>query len=565
MVASRGNFDERILVVAPLGRDAAVMTAFMARSGLEAVAVDNADALATTIASGVGVIVITEETLFPSVPVALVEALRAQPAWSDVPVIVLTSADRVAEPTAVTLRGFDSLGNVTLLERPVRMMTLLSTLRSALRARRRQYEVRDYVTERGRLEDALRDRAAALETAGRAKDEFLAMLGHELRNPLGAIMVAAKLLEHPEESARRGTQPREIIGRQAQHLARLVDDLLDVSRVTLGKVELHKKAVDVSEAVRRLLTTLHTAMETGQHEIIVDTRPVWVEADETRLDQIIGNLVSNALKYTPAGGRVRLSVVPDGDTAVISVEDTGIGLEPSLLPRVFDLFVQGEERLERSRGGLGIGLTLVRRLVELHGGTVAALSEGAGRGTTFVVRLPRLDVVPAPSPPTDGARSRPAGLRVLIVEDNDDARDMMRDLLLVAGHVVRDARDGALGLAMALEHPPDVAIIDVGLPGLNGFEVARRLRADPRGRSVTLIALTGYGQHETRARALEAGFDAFLVKPLVVDDVMQMLNAIPNLSIATVPNGYEICLAGSASAPAQRSTIAGRNPGATTI
>jgi len=524
-VDSRVNLDERVLIVAPLGRDAAVMTDFMVRSGLDAVAFDDVGALAAAVASGVGAIVITEEVLIPTVPAALTEALGAQPAWSDVPVIVLTSADRVAEPSAVALRTFDSLGNITLLERPVRVMTLLSTLRSALRARRRQYEVRQYVTERGRLENILRERAEALEAAGRAKDEFLAMLGHELRNPLGAIIVAARLLEHPDAHARQATPPRDVIARQAQHLARLVDDLLDVSRVTLGKVELHKQTLDVSDAVRRCMATLRTAMDTDHHEIIVETQPVWVEADETRLDQIIGNLVSNALKYTPAGGRVRITVVPDGDTAVISVDDTGIGVEPSLLPRVFDLFVQGEERLARSRGGLGIGLTLVRRLVELHGGTVTVVSPGPGRGTTFIVRLPRINVPQQSPAPANGTGSPRTALRVLIVEDNDDAREMMRHLLLLAGHTVRDAGDGTVGLAMALELPPDVAIVDVGLPGLDGFEVARRLRADPRGRSVTLIALTGYGQHETRARALEAGFDAFLVKPLVTEELDRILTA----------------------------------------
>ena len=525
MVDTRASLDERILIVAPVGRGAGVMMAFMARSGLDAVAFDTADALAAAIASGVGAIVITEEVLIPTVPVALTDALRAQPAWSDVPVIVLTSADRVEEPSAVALKAFDRLGNITLLERPVRVMTLLSTLRSALRARRRQYEVRDYVTERSRLENALRERAEALEAAGRAKDEFLAMLGHELRNPLGAIMVAAKILQHPDERARETIQPREVITRQAQHLARLVDDLLDVSRVTLGKVELHTKPVDVSDAVRRCMAALSTGMQMEEYEIVIETHPVWVEADETRLDQIVGNLVSNALKYTPAGGRVRVTVAPDGDSAVIGVEDTGIGVEPTLLPRIFDLFVQGDERLERSRGGLGIGLTLVRRLVELHGGTVAAISPGTGRGTTFIVRLPRIaaptDALAPPS--TDGDQR--GGLQVLVVEDNDDAREMMRHLLLLAGHTVREASDGAMGLTMALDAPPDVAIIDVGLPELDGFEVARRLRADPRGRGVILIALTGYGQHETRARALEAGFDAFLVKPLAADELERILTA----------------------------------------
>jgi CheY-like chemotaxis protein len=223
---------------------------------------------------------------------------------------------------------------------------------------------------------------------------------------------------------------------------------------------------------------------------------------------------------------VRVAVAPEDESAVVSVEDTGIGLEPSLLPRVFDLFVQGEQRVDRTRGGLGIGLTLVRRLVEMHGGTVAALSAGPGHGTTFVVRLPRVAPAQEPLSPASGVRSVRAGLDVLIVEDNDDAREMIRHLLRLAGHAVRDAGDGVAGLAMALEHPPDVAIVDVGLPGLDGIELGRRLRADPRGRSVTLIALTGYGQNETRARARDAGFDAFLVKPLVADDLERILTAV---------------------------------------
>jgi CheY-like chemotaxis protein len=274
------------------------------------------------------------------------------------------------------------------------------------------------------------------------------------------------------------------------------------------------------------MATLKNTPDAGDHEVVVDTEPVWVQADETRLDQIIGNLVSNAFKYTPAGGRVSVSVRPDGDSALISVKDTGIGLEPSLLPRVFDLFVQGEDRLARSRGGLGIGLTLVRRLVELHGGTVAASSPGVGGGTTFVVRLPRIERPhETPSAPTRALSTR-SGLDVLLVEDNEDARDMMRHLLMLAGHAVRDVGDGAGALALALARPPDVAIVDIGLPGLDGFELARRLRDDVRTRDVTLIALTGYGQGETRTRAVEAGFDAFLVKPLATDDLQRILTEV---------------------------------------
>jgi signal transduction histidine kinase/ActR/RegA family two-component response regulator len=424
----------------------------------------------------------------------------------------------MAEPSAADLKRFNQLGNITLLERPIRVMTLHSSLESALRARRRQYEVRDYLLEQERAE-------AALKTESRAKDEFLAMLGHELRNPLGAIAAASHLLDVTAAGADESdgsVRARLVIDRQVRHLTRLVDDLLDVSRVTTGKIELSRRPLDAATAVVNCVAGLRAAGHVEGHSLEVTTTPVWVEADEVRLDQIIGNLLVNSLKYTPVGGRIEMSVRPDDGQAVISVRDTGIGIASDLLPHVFDLFVQGGRAIERRQGGLGIGLTLVHRLVELHGGTVEATSAGTGRGSTFTVRLPGVaapvdTVAPAPG---NGARAR----RVLLVEDNDDSRQVMALTLKGAGHDVFEASDGLAGLTVALRERPDVAFIDVGLPGLNGYQVAERIRAAPETRGMILIALTGYGLPEDRRRATAAGFNRHLIKPIDFDQLDRLLS-----------------------------------------
>jgi signal transduction histidine kinase len=515
--------DERILVLAPVGRDASILAAACESRQLRCAVCTTIEELARTLGEGVGVVVVTEEALVPSGSRQFVDAMRAQPAWSDVPVVVLTSADRTTEPSAVTVNSLEGIGNVTLLERPVRIMTLLSTIRSGLRARRRQYEVRDYLVERARIERQLHERAEEMELASRAKDEFLAMLGHELRNPLGAIGSAAHLLDRVGSDDPRAGRPLEVILRQVDHLSRLVDDLLDVSRVTMGKVVLDRRPIDVAHSVARCVAMMRSARKTDRHTVYLDTEPVWASADETRVEQIAGNLLVNALKYTPEGGDIHVTVRAEEGAAVIRVADNGIGLSPSLLPRVFEPFVQGERDMERAQGGLGIGLTLVRRLAELHGGSVHAASDGPGRGCTFTVRLPAMARPASLTAPASNGNASPTGLRILLIEDNDDSREMMRHLLHLSGHDVHEASDGVSGVATALEIAPDVAIIDVGLPGLSGFEVAARLRRTPEGRQISLVALTGYGQPEDRARALNAGFDAFLVKPVEPEELQRAL------------------------------------------
>jgi PAS domain S-box-containing protein len=388
---------------------------------------------------------------------------------------------------------------------------------------------RSFSADETRLVTAFADQAAIVmanaelyhdaERANRAKDEFLAMLGHELRNPLGAIAGAAGVLKATAsggEAADR-ERARAVIERQVEHLARLVDDLLDVSRVTTGKVRLERQRLDLGALVGSAMSAWRAAGRFARHEVALDLTSSWVEADETRLEQVVGNLVGNALKYTPAGGGVTVRVRADGPWTVLEVADTGAGIPPNLGERIFELFVQGDRPLDRAQGGLGIGLTLVKALVGLHGGTVDVRSEGAGRGSVFVVRLPAVPR-PAEAPvPAPLSAPPPARLRIVLIEDNDDAREILRVALTLAGHQVWDAADGRVGVELVASRAPDVAIIDVGLPGLDGYEVARLIRTGPRGASVRLIALTGYGQAEDRQRALSAGFDAHLTKPIAPD------------------------------------------------
>jgi signal transduction histidine kinase/ActR/RegA family two-component response regulator len=369
------------------------------------------------------------------------------------------------------------------------------------------------------------------EASSRTKDEFLAMLGHELRNPLAAIGSAIAVLNRLGGGDERSMHSREVITRQVAHLRELMDDLLDVGRVMTGKIILSPKVVDLSELARRSWAVLESTGMFTQHKVRLETEPVGVKADEIRMAQVIDNLITNAVKYTPAGGSVMVAVLCEGDDAVIRVADTGIGISPALLPRIFDLFVQGELTRVRAKGGLGIGLTLVKRLVEMHGGSVGACSEGPGRGSAFTVRLPRL-AVPAETVATVPIRTAAGGARrVLLVEDSADVRRMLRLRLELDGHEVHEAEDGITGLAEAFRLQPDVAVIDIGLPGLDGWELARRLRAAETGRRMILVAISGYGQLEDQQLSRGAGFDVHLVKPVDLDTLTA---AIYGVSLRTV-------------------------------
>jgi len=372
------------------------------------------------------------------------------------------------------------------------------------------------ITAQKQAERELKALYAEMEHANRAKDEFLAMLGHELRNPLGAISNSLQVLDqNPSEEATKFA--RDVILRQVRNLTRLIDDLLSMGRIMTGKFLLHKAPLDLSVSVGRALGTMRASGRLRHHEVSFQLEPVWVEADEVRIEQIVSNLTDNAVKYTPAGGGIRVFAGADGGDAVIRVEDSGLGIPEHLLPRIFDLFVQGDRSLDRTDGGLGIGLTLVQRLVGLHGGSVDAYSPGPNRGSRFTVRLPAIS---APSAIEDrdseaSPTSRPfERLRILIVEDNGDALETLRMSLSAAGHEVHQAMNGREALDSVSRIRPDVAIVDLGLPEINGFEIARILRQRKKNRDLRLIALTGYGSPEDRKRAIDAGFDAHLLKPL---------------------------------------------------
>ena len=360
------------------------------------------------------------------------------------------------------------------------------------------------------------------QRASRAKDEFLAMLGHELRNPLGAISTAVSLLGVAGGREATADRARAVIDRQTRHLSRLVDDLLDVSRATTGKAVLVREPLDFGELVTTVMNTWRSSGRFERHHVIVEVESVWVHADEARMEQIVSNLAGNALKYTPAGGRVTIRVTADDTTAILEVSDTGVGMPPELVGKAFDLFVQSERTLDRAQGGLGIGLTMVRALVEMHGGTVEARSEGLGQGSSLRVRLPRVGPGAAPRLAARTPETPAQPHRVLIVEDNDDAREMLRVQLSRDGHEVFEAADGQAGVDMATTVRPDVALIDLGLPNLDGYEVARRIRAAANGRSMLLVAVTGYGQAEDRRLARDAGFDAHLTKPVLPERLAQV-------------------------------------------
>ena len=352
------------------------------------------------------------------------------------------------------------------------------------------------------------------EAANRSKDEFLAMLGHELRNPLGAIANAAYVLDLIGGADRSSAEARQIISRQVKHVARMVDDLLDVARLTAGKIALDCRPMDLSQAVARCLDDLSSSGKTGRHRVSVNAADgVWVNADQTRIEQIVANLVLNAVKHTPKDGTIGVTVGLADQQANIQVRDSGEGIPAESLSRIFELFEQGPQTLARPGGGLGIGLTLVRRLVEMHGGRIEAASDGVGKGSTFTVRLPALPAPNVAASATTDARDSAPHRRILLIEDSQDARAMLRQYLVQLGHEVLEAEDGPTGIEAARHHRPEIAIVDIGLPGLNGYEVGRQIRTWPWGGEVLLIALTGYGQPGDQARSMDAGFDAHLVKP----------------------------------------------------
>jgi two-component system, sensor histidine kinase len=508
--------EQRVLVLTPTGRDAVLACQLLSSMDVPSLACADAAELFREIEAGAGAVVLADEALQPELIGGLLEMLGGQPPWSDLPLIVFT---RGGESSERVLESLLPLGNATILERPVRLSTLVSAVKAALRARRRQVQVRDLLLRQAE--------------ADRRKDEFLAMLGHELRNPLAAIRNALLVLDEVGAKEDRAVRQREVIMRQSRHLARMVDDLLDVSRVTRGKIILKPRPVDLREVAERCLSELGMAAlaRSNDLDLEVHTQSVVVQGDPVRLEQVLCNLLQNAIKYTHRGGRLSLRVGTQKGEAVMRVRDTGIGISPEALQTIFEPFAQVESSRQRSEGGLGLGLPLVRSLVDLHGGRVEAHSDGRGKGSEFVVRLPvaararqpaalRRPAATLPAPSSEPA----GGLHILVVEDNRDGRESLRDLLELWGHRVSLAESGPEGVEKAFSIRPEVALIDIGLPGLDGNEVARSIRSILGGGEIALIAMTGYGQPEDRRRALQAGFDFYLVKPVDPAVLSQLLD-----------------------------------------
>ena len=633
LLPARGPSEQRVLIFAPAGRDSAAARSILTRAGIETMICTQAATVGRELEAGAGSLLLGEETLTAPTTSALAEVLARQPSWSDLPCLVLTGP---GPDSAILTAALCRLGNVTLLERPVRVAALVSAVRAALRQRQRQYELRERlgiqtllaaivesadvamvgkstegiiltwnkaaerlfgytaeevvgqsvtmlipperhdeervilsrilrgehvnhfetvrvtkdrrrfhasltispirdasgrivgaskvardITEQKRVEREMRE-------ADRRKDEFLATLSHELRNPLAPIQNSISLLEAAGLSDPTVERVRGILQRQVGHMVRLVDDLLAVSRITRGKIELRCERLELAGAIRTALETSEPQIRRAGVDVALElpAEPLFVEADPVRLTQIISNLLNNAAVYSHHAGEVRVTARREGIQAVVSVRDHGVGIPAEMLERVFDLFTQLPGVSPGSESGVGVGLTLVRSLVQLHGGSVSAASAGVGKGSTFTFRLPLVQ------PPARNVRRKTTNgvkdlsLRILVVDDNRDAAESMGLVLARAGADVEVAHDGASALERVDRFHPAIILLDIGMPGLDGYEVARRIRAQPATRDVMLVALTGWGQAEDRRRSFEAGFDHHLTKPAGIDELRALLPTV---------------------------------------
>ncbi len=508
-----------ILVVNDADGARYVMTRMLERSGFTVLAASTGGEALQAVATGQPQLVVLDLQLPDIGGLELCRRLKADPATRHIKVLH-TSAVYVATESKV--ESLES-GADGYLSQPFEREELIATVRSLLR-----------LTE---VEEALRARADQLDEANRRTNEFLAMLAHELRNPLAALVAALPLVERRAPVDGAEGRAREVMRRQSAQLTRLVDDLLDVARVTQGKIHLKQHSVDLSALVARVAENARQSKTEprGQTlEVAVPPGPLYARGDELRLEQVVANLLDNAAKYTDSGGSIRVEVTHEAASgsegwARIAVRDSGMGIAPDSLHAIFDLFSQADVPLARSRGGLGVGLTLVRRLVELHGGHVHAESAGRGCGSTFTVHLPLTEQATAPGEAARPAAQAPheGSRRILLVEDNEDAQTALTMLLELWGHDVVTAQDGLTGVAAAARERPDIALVDLGLPGVDGFEVARRIRATRAGRHMLLVALTGYGSPDDRDRALAAGFDVHLVKPVEPARLLALLSEAP--------------------------------------
>lgn len=506
----------QILLLLPAPRDSELAARVLRDEGMCAIECADDDALRDALREPAGAVFVAEEWLAHGASAILVDTLARQPAWSDLPIVVVARSNSDSTQLA---RLLDTLGNASLLERPARVAALTSAARTALRARQRQYQIR------AQLED-LEQARSELDAAARRKDEFLAMLGHELRNPLAPIRNTIEVLlrgaERPGDRSMLSTMRRHV-----DHMVRLVEDLVDVARLTHGTIELRLQPTSIQEVLRSAIDLSGPLVASGGHSLDLDMPDpaLFAMADSTRLAQVFSNLLNNAAKYSAPNGAIRISLRREEDDVVVRVADRGIGIETAMLPRIFDLFTQGRHLPQHARGGLGIGLTLVRNLVRMHGGEIDVHSDGPEQGSVFTVRLPLLRSARVGLRPADKADPGvPVGMRVLVVDDNIDAAETMGLLLAALGVDHRVAFDGADALRRVDESIPDAVLLDLGMPGMDGFEVALRIRKRHPG--VALVALTGWSQAEDIARTKAAGFSEHLSKPVSPSDLTALLRRI---------------------------------------
>jgi signal transduction histidine kinase/ActR/RegA family two-component response regulator len=489
------ELEQRIVVFAPVGKDARLIRQVLGRARLDCHVCPDLPGVVPALRHGAAALFIIEEAFSPDFLRELTAFLAGQPTWSDLPVLVLS---KQGLDSSGARNIFERIGNVTLLERPVRSATLVSAALSARRARGRQYEMREI---------------------DRRKDEFLAILGHELRNPLAPIRTAMDVLNNIPDSGDRIRGITAIVERQVRHLTRLVDDLLDVARITNDKVALQCERVSVAMVLEHAVEICRPQLEAGRHRLDVrqPAATVLLYGDRARLVQSLANVLGNAVKFSPPGAPIALRAEVEGGDIVFAVRDQGVGLEPEAQARIFDLFVQGQAGRGHAQGGLGIGLSLTQRFTRMHGGTVQVFSEGSGKGCEFVLRMPI--VVPERRRQARGDQSAASqeaseAVRVLVVDDNDDGADMLQVMLEMDGYTVDKAGDGQAAIALAQRMRPHAILMDIGLPDMPGYEAARRIRAQPGGEDIIFIAMTGWGHDDARRRAADAGMQHYLVKPV---------------------------------------------------
>lgn len=502
---------QRVLVLAPTGQDGVNTSRILRQAELDPFLCRGIAHLCEEIEAGAGAVLVTTEAFNGDGVERMRRALEQQPSWSDLPIVVLTSG---GPDSPLGLKALAVLGNAIALERPVRVSTLVAATRGALRQRAQQYRIRQQFE--------------VLAEQDRRKDEFLAMLAHELRNPLAPIRHGVQLIQSGRIDDNRLHWLAGVMDRQVSHLIRLVDDLLDVSRITSGKIRMESAPLRLDTVIAAAVEAVRPMVEARRQRLMVavPSEVFWVEGDHTRLTQVVANLLNNAAKYTPEEGHIWVGALREDGQVAVKVRDDGIGIPPRMLPRVFDLFWQADGSLGRAQGGLGLGLTLVRRIVEMHQGSVSVVSEGQGQGSEFAVVLPLLaqpeaEHAAAAAVPAAAAAS---GCRVLVADDNIDLAQSLGMMLELAGYAVSLAYSGAEALAAAETFNPEVCLLDIGLPDLSGHQVAHRLRRLRTASGALLIAVSGYAHAEQRRQAAASGFDHYLVKPV---DFQQLEALLP--------------------------------------